>query len=110
VNKNTPIPEYLKTVRKTDFTRMPVYDQKKEEFIGIINMFHVLSSQPANGSKTVEDFAGSPLFIPEKMPVDDIFPRMRHSRQPMALVRDDNNKVKGIITTEDILKEIVGKL
>jgi CBS domain containing-hemolysin-like protein len=43
------------------------------------------------------------------MPVDDILPRMRRGRQPMILVKQDE-AVIGLITTEDILRTIVGKL
>ncbi len=44
------------------------------------------------------------------MPVDDILPRMRQLRQPMCLVTNADSEVVGLITTEDVLEEIVGKL
>jgi CBS domain containing-hemolysin-like protein len=44
------------------------------------------------------------------MPVDDILPRMRRYRQPLCLVRNAGSEVTGLVTTEDILEEIVGKL
>ena len=58
----------------------------------------------------MESFIRSPLFVSEKMPVDDILPRMRRFRQPMCLVRNEQGDVTGLITTEDILEEIVGTL
>lgn len=110
VNSDTTIPEFLETARTSHFTRMPVYDREKNKFVGIINVFYVLSTQPVDSDRTVADFVRQPLFIPEDMPVDDIFPRLRHSRQPMCFVTNNESEVTGLITTEDILEEIVGKL
>ena len=107
---DTKIAEFFETARATGFTRMPVYDRKTDTFIGIVNLMYVLSSGPDKLDQPVTEFIRPPLFISEDMPVDDIFPRLRHFRQPMALVRDKSDKVIGLITTEDILEEIVGQL
>lgn len=110
VYSDTTIPEFFDTARTSDFTRMPVFDREKNEFIGIINVFYVLSTRHEDRGKTLAGFVRTPLFIPEDMPVDEIFPRLRRSRQPMCLVTSDQSQVTGLITTEDILEEIVGKL
>jgi len=110
VNKNLPISGFFTVARSSRLTRIPVYDPQEKQFVGIINVFHVLSSGVELRGKTVADFVRSPLFIPARMPVDDILPRLRRVRQPMCLVRNADNKVLGLVTTEDILEEIVGKL
>jgi len=109
-NCNLPISGFFAVARSSHFTRMPVYDPGRREFVGIINVFYVLASGIDTRGKTAADFSRPPLFVPENMPVDDIFPRLRRFRQPLCLVRDSNEKVIGLITTEDILEEIVGKL
>ena len=110
VAKDTPIPEFLDTVRRRGRTRMAVLDPERGRFVGIINFFYVVSTHPLSERSTVADFARPPLFIRDDMPVDDIFPRLRRSRQPMCLVQDSNEEVIGLITSEDILEEIVGEL
>ena len=107
---DTRLSEFFEMAKSAHLTRMPVYDRKTDTFVGIINIMFVLSSGGNDLDKPVTDFTRPPLFIPEDMPVDDIFPRLRHFRQPMALVRDKNDKVVGLVTTEDILEEIVGQL
>ncbi|MFC1462163.1 hemolysin family protein [Verrucomicrobiota bacterium] len=107
---DTKVSEFCETAGAAQLTRMPVYDRKTDTFIGIVNLMYVLSSGPDCRDKPVTEFIRPPLFIPEDMPVDDIFPRLRHFRQPMALVRDKSDKVVGLVTTEDILEEIVGQL
>ncbi len=103
------IPEFYALARHSGLTRMPVINRETSEFIGIINVFHVLASENKQTDKTVADFMRPPQFIPAKMPVDDILPRMRRGRQPISLVKKDGNVI-GLITTEDILRIIVGKL
>jgi putative hemolysin len=110
VDSNMTIEEFHKTARNSKYTRMPVFDKSKGEFIGLINVFNVLSVKPGDMRKSVSLFSRPPLFIDENMPVDDIFPHMRRSRQPTCLVKDSKGKVTGLITTEDILEEIVGDL
>ena len=110
VYTNTTIPEFFNIARSSNFTRMPVYDRAKNKYVGIINVYYVLADQTDDRGKTVAGFVRPPLFIPEDMPVDDIFPRLRRFRQPMCLVTDEKSEVAGLITTEDILEEIVGQL
>ncbi|MFC1498144.1 hemolysin family protein [Verrucomicrobiota bacterium] len=110
INSDTSIRDFLETVKATGFTRFPVCDNESGEFTGIVNVFSALSLRDADISKQVADIMKYPLFIPEDMPVDEIFPRLRRSRQPMCLVINKKSEVVGLITTEDILEEVVGKL
>lgn len=110
VNTETTLSEFFAKARESGYTRMPVFDEAQGAFTGIVNVFYALSPQPLDTNRTAKDFERPPLLIPEDMPVDDIFPRLRRLRQPMALVTDDDGAVIGLVTTADILSEIVGKL
>ncbi len=104
------IQEFYTIARHSGLTRLPVMDRESGNFVGIINIFHVLAdSKKDKEHKTVADFMRPPQFIPSEMPVDDILPRMRRGRQPMCLVRR-KDIVVGLVTTEDVLRLIVGKL
>ena len=110
VESDVKVEEFLELARTRGVRRMPVYDAKKKEYVGIVNVLYVLSSLPATAESEVGDLARPAIFIPAGMPVDDIFPRLRRSRQPMGLVRNNQQEVVGLVTTEDILEEIVGEL
>jgi len=110
VNSDTTLADFFDTARESGLTRIPVYDRETDTFIGVMNVFYVLSVQESLHGRPVSEFARPPLFISEDMPVDDVLPRLRRSRQPMCLVSDVNDRVTGLLTTEDILEEIVGKL
>ncbi len=107
---DTPIPEAFATLRTRGFTRLPVFDRERNHFVGVINLFHILSSGKAATAGSLMEFSRPPLFIKEDMPVDEIFPLQRRMRQPMCLVTNAQGEVTGLITTENIIQAIVGKL
>jgi len=110
IQNDTTLPEFYRIARAARFTRMPVFDRARNCFAGIVNLFAVVSGAPESRQSTVSGFVRPPLLIPERMRADEILPRMRRSRQPMCLVTNSANEVIGLVTIEDILKEIVGKL
>jgi CBS domain containing-hemolysin-like protein len=110
VYTDTPLPDFLDLVRASRRSRMPVFDRQRNEFVGIINVYYVVSADPETVGKTIEGFVRRPLLIAEDLRVDDTLPRLRRSRQPMCLVVNAQSEVTGLLTTEDILREIVGEL
>ncbi|MBM4143165.1 MAG: DUF21 domain-containing protein [Lentisphaerae bacterium] len=111
VRADTPLAEFVAAVRATGFSRMPVMDPERNEFAGIINVYYYLVSADRDPrGKTVAGYVRRPLLIPEDTRVDDTLRRLRRSRQPMCLVVNADAKVTGLLTTEDIVTEIVGQL
>lgn len=110
VEAGASLDAFFEIARESGFTRMPVFDSSKNEYTGIINVFYVLASKEAKPDAKVEEFARPPLFIDAETPVDDVLPILRRFRQPLCLVKDRSGAVIGLLTTEDILEEIVGKL
>jgi putative hemolysin len=106
----TKIPKVLSVVRASGHTRLPVYDGELDNIVGILNtknLFYVLSL----GQAVVLDDALYPAeFIDPDESIADALRCFRKSRRPMAIVRDKDNKVLGMITVEDVLEEIVGDL
>jgi putative hemolysin len=108
-NLDATIAEFTEIARVSRHTRMPVFDRERNEFAGIINSLFVASADPAVSARTVANYVRQPLFILENMPVDDILPLLRRSRHPMCLVINEKSEVTGLVTTQDIVSEIVGK-
>jgi len=110
VSRDTTLEGFFEIARQSNFTRLPVLEADSDSFVGVLNVFYILSKRSVAEGQAMGDFARPPLFVPEDMPVDDILPRMRRSRQPLCLVKNAQGQVTGLITTEDILEEIVGAL
>jgi len=110
VQMDTSLRRFFDMARETDLRRMPVLDRHSGEFVGIINVFYALPALRKADEEPVCHFMRKPLFIADDTRVNDILPRMRRYRQPVCLVKDSSGQVCGLVTTEDVLQEVVGKL
>ncbi len=111
IKADATVAELIGLARKTSLARFAVQEAGKDTFAGIVNVLQVLSAHPAAADTAkVSDFTRPALTISHDMPVDKTLSRIRRHRQPMCLVADAQSRVMGMITTEDVLEEIVGKL
>ena len=100
-----------KLVSLTGFSRIPVYKKNKNDITGIVNIYDVLFALEGGGEKKeIVDFIREPVYINRKDGLDIVLTRLRRREQPMGIVTDDDQKVVGIVTIEDILEEIVGEI
>ena len=98
------------TIRKSGFSRIPVYSNSIDNIEGILNTKDYLI-ELLDGQK--HDIAGllrTPLFVPETIRADVLFRRMQANKQPMAILLDEFGGTAGLLTMEDLLEEIVGEI
>jgi CBS domain containing-hemolysin-like protein len=106
----TPPEQVLEVVRRSAHTRMPVYDGEPDNVVGIVNTKDLFYLFSLRGVVVLADALYPPLFLPPHADVADALQLFRAQRKLMAVVRDDEGKVQGLITMEDILEEIVGDI
>jgi CBS domain containing-hemolysin-like protein len=107
---NTPPDKVLEAVRSGAHTRMPVYEGEIDNIVGIVNtkdLFFLFSLQ---GVVILQDALYPPLFLKPEESMANALRLFRRARRPMALVRDEHEKILGLITLEDVLEEIVGDI
>ena len=51
-----------------------------------------------------------PYFVDFNEPIDEVLTEMSNHRRNLAIVRDDDGEIAGILTVEDILEELVGEI
>ena len=107
---NTSPEKVLEAVRAGAHTRMPVYEGAPDNIVGIVNtkdLFYLFSLQ---GVVVLQDALYPALYLPPDESLDSAIRLFRKARRPMALVRDDDDHILGLITLEDVLEEIVGDI
>jgi CBS domain containing-hemolysin-like protein len=100
----------LEAVRTGAHTRMPVYDTELNDIVGIVNtkdLFYLFSLQ---GVVVLQDALYPALFLKPDENLDNALRLFRKAKRPMALVRNDEGVILGLITLEDVLEEIVGDI
>ena len=100
--------EILALARTREFNRLPVYDAEHKSFVGVVHIFDLLADDAPAG-KTAADYMRPPQLVASYLPVDHLLPRMRVTRLPLFLVTDDRYEVIGLITLEDVLREVTGE-
>ncbi|MBY0232521.1 MAG: hemolysin family protein [Gemmataceae bacterium] len=106
----TPPDMVMEAVRSGAHTRMPVYEGEPDNIVGIVNtkdLFYLFSLQ---GVVVLLDALYPPLYLKPDETVSNALRLFKKARRPMALVRDEEGKIHGLITLEDIVEEIVGEL
>ena len=109
VSKDLGFEELIKKVRKRGFSRIPVYENKIDNVIGIIylkDLFPYLDNKNFHWNKLIRE----PIFVPENKKLDDLLAEFQKLKIHLAVVVDEYGGNSGIITLEDIVEEIVGDL
>jgi putative hemolysin len=107
---NTPPDKVLEQVRRGAHTRMPVYEGQLDNIVGIVNTKDLFYLFSLRGVVVLEDALYPALFLKPDEPVATALKLFKQAKRPMALVRDDNGKILGLLTLEDVLEEIVGDI
>lgn len=109
VNPDTPAERVLELAREKQISRLPIFDESSRTFTGFVHILDVLMVNN-RAAKTAKDYARPPQYVAADARADQLLPRMRLSRQPLALVQDERERVIGLVSIEDVLEEIVGKM
>src|SRR5262249_55503247 len=107
---NSPPEKVLEVARLGAHTRMPVFDGNPDNVVGIVNTKDLFFLFSTSGVVLLEDALYPATFLNPDEPVANAFRLFCKSHRPMAVVRDENGTVLGLITLEDVLEEIVGDI
>lgn len=106
---NLSFEENLKIINETRHTRYPVAVGDKDQIIGFVHIADIFL--PECGDKPdLASIARPILSVPESMEISQVLRMMQKNHVQMTLVMDEYGGTAGILTTEEILEEIVGDL
>lgn len=100
--------EIIETFRKHHFTRLPVYEKRQENIIGILNIKDLLMI--SKDDFTVRKVMRPPYFTYEMKNISDLLDEMRLNSLSVVIVLDEYGAASGMISMEDVLEEIVGDI
>jgi len=108
---NASLPDIIKQLSYCSNTRLPIYEDNLDNIIGILHTrkaLHLL----AQGSLTKESLSSiikEGYFVPESTPLNTQLIQFQRHRRRTGLVVDEYGDILGLITLEDIFREIVGE-
>jgi putative hemolysin len=111
VDTNATMSDVERVIVDRGFSRIPLYEETIDNIVGVIYAKDVLQHL-AEGRKpeSLKALARPPYFIPETKKVDELLTELRQNKVHIAIVVDEYGGTAGLVTTEDILEEIVGEI
>jgi putative hemolysin len=106
----TPAGEVLKVAVELGHTRLPVYRETLEEAVGVVVIKDLFRCAAEGTTPELERLLHPLIFVPEVTQTSEVLRQFQRRRLHLALVVDEYGKVVGMVTTEDLLEEIVGEI
>jgi Mg2+/Co2+ transporter CorB len=104
----------VRQVLASPYSRLPVYRGNPENIIGVLHSKDLLRAlhrgREGEAALDIAAILTAPWFIPESSTLLEQLREFRRRREHFALVVDEYGSFEGVLTLEDILEEIVGKI
>ncbi len=111
VDMNLPFSDIIKQLSHCGFTRLPVYRDTMDNIVGILHVRKALNlaTQDNLNQETFSGIVKEAYFVPEGTPLNTQLIQFQRNMRRTGLVVDEYGDLVGLITLEDIFREIVGE-
>ncbi|MCP4001310.1 MAG: HlyC/CorC family transporter [Gammaproteobacteria bacterium] len=101
----------LSTIRNSQYTRLPIFRDSIDNVAGILDLRHLIRTEGLASFKSaqLQQLMDEPYFIPEGTSLHRQLMQFQYNKKRAALIVDEYGDIQGLVTLEDILKEIVGE-
>ena len=94
----------------TNYSRIPIYDGNIDNIKGVLHIKTYLSAYLRNPNISIKSQLQKPYFVSSRIMIDDLFNGFKKHHTHIAIVRDKNKKVIGMVTMDDVLEELVSDI
>lgn len=108
--KKTSKRELMSYLKNIEFSRIPVYDGTIDNVIGIFHVRKFLKSVMKSKNFSIKAAISEPFFVQDNCKLDDMVDIFKQQKKHLAIVKNNDEKMVGVVTLEDVLEELVGEL
>jgi CBS domain containing-hemolysin-like protein len=106
ISDDLSIEEMTAAARKHKHRRLPIYDETLDTIVGVLNTRALLLDPQIDLADAIE----FPSFVPETMNLLQLLKSLQRQQRGLAIVLDEYGGMAGVVTMEDILEELIGKI
>jgi putative hemolysin len=106
ISDDLSVEEMRAAARKFKHRRLPIYDDTPDTIVGILNTRALLLDPEIDLADAIE----FPSFVPETMNLLQLLKSFQRQQRGLAVVLDEFGGTAGIVTTEDILEALIGRI
>jgi CBS domain containing-hemolysin-like protein len=106
ISDDVPVEKMIAAAKRFKHRRLPIYDETPDTIVGILNTRALLLDPKIDLADAIE----FPSFVPETMNLLHLFKSLQKQQRGLAVVLDEFGNTAGLVTMEDILGQLVGKI
>lgn len=113
IELKSPLKEAVKLAYESGHARIPVYDDRIDNVVGILlakDLLQFATSPEKLQTLRIHHLMRKAHQVPESKLIMDVFKELKRTKSHMAIVIDEYGGTAGLITLEDMLEEIVGEI
>ncbi|MDE2134142.1 MAG: HlyC/CorC family transporter [Alphaproteobacteria bacterium] len=114
VSVDQGVEHIVRALLSTHHARVPVWREQPENIVGVLHtrdiVRAVLASRGALKAIDIAALVTPPWFVPETMALEELLDAFREKHSHFALVVDEYGVILGLVTREDILDEVFGRI
>ncbi|HLT21271.1 MAG TPA: hemolysin family protein [Thermomicrobiales bacterium] len=101
----------IEAIKTANRSRYPVYEETLDQVVGVLHVKDLVTQGAlVNGSFDLRKLIRPVVPVPESLPADELLARLQSERVNMAIVIDEYGGLAGIVTVEDTLEALVGRI
>ena len=111
LNGDLTVVEALPKVAGQTFSRIPLYKGSADNIDKVLYMRDLLDAvAEGRENASLKEISHTPIFVTQYQPIDELFNSMRKSKRHLSVVVDEHGVIRGVVTLEDLLEELVGEI
>ncbi len=113
IDADEPTDTIVTQMLAAPYTRIPAYRGQPDNIVGVVHakdLFRAIEAAGRTATVRIDDVMQTPWFIPQTTVLFDQLQAFRARHEHFAIVVDEYGALRGIVTLEDIIEEIVGDI
>lgn len=109
IDADMTVGDYLHSTPEKIFSRIPVYEDDKDNIVGIVLKDELLSNMAENkGSRKIKDIMMDVDTVRDDLALPKLFRGLTKSKQHLNIVKDEFGTLVGLVTLEDLFETLLG--
>jgi len=97
----------IEQINKSGYSRIPVYRERVDDIVGYISAYDLIDK---NLDESIKTYIRKILVFSEYTPLPEVLRVFKEKKEHISVVVDERGVILGIVSIEDIFKEILGEL
>ena len=107
---NLDVKKLNETLKTTNYSRIPVYEKTLDNYLGVLHVKTYIKDYLKNPKLNIRDILQKPYVVSSKVSLVNLLNGFKEHHTHLAMVINNDNKIIGMVTMEDVLEELVSDI